>query len=74
MVDAHLLVLANKQDLPNAMTPCEIMEKLELKQLKSSNRKWFIQPAVAPTGDGCFDERDMFFFFFFTCYSTVNVS
>jgi signal recognition particle receptor subunit beta len=35
---ALLLVMANKQDLPNAMSVEEITEKLELS--KFSNRKW----------------------------------
>ncbi len=34
--DAALLVFANKQDLPNAMTASEITDKLGLQQL--SNR------------------------------------
>ena len=32
--DAILLVFANKQDLPNAMTAAEITEKLGLSQLR----------------------------------------
>lgn len=51
MKDAALLVLANKQDLPNAMTSTEIMQKLNLEAL-DRDRKWFIQSTVAPTGDG----------------------
>ena len=47
MENVVLLVLANKQDLPNAMTATEITEKLELRQVR---QKWFIQPTVAPTG------------------------
>ena len=54
--NAALLVLANKQDLPNAMSAAEIMEKLELKQLR--NREWFIQSTVAPTGDGLYEGLD----------------
>ena len=34
-----LLVLANKQDLPNAMSPEEIAEELELKKL-TPTRTW----------------------------------
>ena len=37
--DAVLLVYANKQDLPGAMTTPEVVDKLGLFQLK---RKWFI--------------------------------
>ena len=35
--DAVLLVFANKQDLPNAMTAAEITEKLGLSQLRGRN-------------------------------------
>ena len=35
--DAVVLVLANKQDLPNAMPVCELTEKLGLHTLKGRN-------------------------------------
>ena len=38
MKNATLLVFANKQDLPNAMTPAEITHKLQLQSLR--NRQW----------------------------------
>merc|ERR1711904_118519 len=41
MRDAALLVFANKQDLPNAMTAAEVTEKLGLQCMR--NRQWFIQ-------------------------------
>merc|ERR1719449_157460 len=41
MREAVLLVLANKQDLPNAMTAAEVTEKLGLHNLR--HRQWFIQ-------------------------------
>merc|ERR1712193_138700 len=41
MRDAVLLVLANKQDLPNAMTTSEVAENLGLHN--NRNRQWFIQ-------------------------------
>ena len=56
MENAVVLVLANKQDLPNAMTAAEVMEKLELQKLR--HRKWFIQSTVAPTGDGLYEGLD----------------
>ena len=56
MENAALLVLANKQDLPNAMTAAEIMEKLELQKLR--HRKWFTQSTVASTGDGLYEGLD----------------
>ncbi len=54
--DAALLVLANKQDLPNAMSVNEVSEKLGLNRIK--NRKWFIQATCAKTGDGLFEGLD----------------
>merc|ERR1712066_624754 len=41
MRDAVLLVMANKQDLPNAMTAAEITEKLGSHNVR--HRQWFIQ-------------------------------
>ncbi|CAJ1380492.1 unnamed protein product [Effrenium voratum] len=56
MEDAALLVLANKQDLPNAMTAAEVVDKLELEKLR--HRQWFIQSTCAPTGDGLYEGLD----------------
>merc|ERR1712048_1268239 len=56
MRDAVLLVLANKQDLPHAMTAAEVTEKLGLSKLR--NRRWFVQPAGATTGDGLYEGLD----------------
>jgi len=51
-----LLVFANKQDLPNAMTPAEVTKKLCLPNLQS--RKWFLQGTCATTGDGLYEGMD----------------
>merc|ERR1712213_196714 len=56
MRDAVLLVFANKQDLPNAMTAAEVTEKLGLHNLR--HRQWFIQSACATTGDGLYEGLD----------------
>ena len=53
---AVLLVYANKQDLPNAMTTSEISEKIGLNSI--SNRKWYIQGSCASTGDGLYEGLD----------------
>merc|ERR1712187_74137 len=53
MRDAVLLVFANKQDLPNAMSAAEVTEKLGLHSIRS--RQWFIQSACATTGDGLYE-------------------
>jgi len=54
--DASLLVLANKQDLPNSLTVSEITEKLGLHSL--GPRRWFIQGTCATTGDGLYEGLD----------------
>jgi len=54
--DAVVLVFANKQDLPNAMSVNEVTEKLGLNQLR--NRKWYIQATCATTGDGLYEGLD----------------
>merc|ERR1712060_489310 len=56
MRDAALLVLANKQDLPHAMSTSEVSEKLGLQDLR--RRQWFVQSACATTGDGLFEGLD----------------
>merc|ERR1719330_468324 len=56
MRDVAVLVFANKQDLPNAMTSAEVSEKLGLHTMR--NRQWFIQSACATTGDGLYEGLD----------------
>ncbi|KAI9364442.1 ADP-ribosylation factor family-domain-containing protein [Zopfochytrium polystomum] len=51
--DALLLVFANKQDLPNAMSAPEITDKLGLHSLRQ--RQWYIQATCATTGDGLYE-------------------
>merc|ERR1712244_147797 len=51
--DAVVLVFANKQDLPNAMSVNGVTEKLGLNQLR--NRQWYIQSTCATTGDGLYE-------------------
>merc|ERR1719342_715592 len=54
--DACLLVFANKQDLPNAMAPGELTEKLGLNSLR--NRRWYIQSTCATQGTGLYEGLD----------------
>merc|ERR1712096_96990 len=54
--NASLLIYANKQDLPNAMSTNEITEKLGLNQIR--NRPWYIQATDARTGDGLYEGID----------------
>ena len=50
---ASLLVFANKQDLPGAMTSQQISDTLDL--AKVQDRHWVIQGCSAVTGDGLLD-------------------
>merc|ERR1712055_336389 len=54
--DAVLLVFANKQDLPNAMSPGELTDKLGLNSLR--NRRWYIQSTCATQGTGLYEGLD----------------
>jgi len=56
MRNAALLIFANKQDLPNALSPNAMSEELQLSGLRS--RRWFIQPACGTTGDGLYEGLD----------------
>lgn len=56
MRDAVLLVLANKQDLPNPMQTAEVAEKLGLHDMRM--RQWFVQSTSATTGQGIFEGLD----------------
>jgi ADP-ribosylation factor protein 1 len=51
-----VLVLANKQDLPGALSITEITDKLGLHAVR--NRKWYIQNTCAVTGEGLYEGLD----------------
>ncbi|KAF8980579.1 ADP-ribosylation factor, Arf Arf6 [Entomortierella lignicola] len=53
MKDCLLLVFANKQDLPDAMTPAEVTERLQLNTMRE--RPWYVHPSCATTGEGLFE-------------------
>ncbi|ELV12368.1 ADP-ribosylation factor 1 [Tupaia chinensis] len=53
---AVLLVFANKQDLPNAMSAAKITDKLGLHSLCHKN--WYIQATCATSGDGLYKGLD----------------
>jgi small GTP-binding protein len=48
--DAPLLIYANKQDLPGALSPSELTEKMNLRSIKK--REWLVQGASARDGTG----------------------
>eukprot|EP00111_Clytia_hemisphaerica_P022960 TCONS_00067587-protein len=54
--DSFILVFANKQDLPNALSTSELTEKLGLHQLRG--RKWYVQAACATQGNGLYEGLD----------------
>lgn len=56
MKDVPLMVFANKQDLPNALTLAEITDKLGLHTLR--DRKWYMQSTVATNGTGLYEGLD----------------
>lgn len=55
MSDVPILIFANKQDMPNALKPIEIQERLELSRGPLEKRNWYVQPATATTGDGIYE-------------------
>uniref|UniRef100_A0ACD5X6X5 Uncharacterized protein n=1 Tax=Avena sativa TaxID=4498 RepID=A0ACD5X6X5_AVESA len=54
--DVLLLVLANKQDLPYAMSAAEITDKLGLHSL--GQRQWYIQSTCATKFEGLYEGLD----------------
>lgn len=54
--DAVLLVFANKQDLPNAMTAQQITDSLGLNSMR--HKKWYIQQTTATQGTGLYEGLD----------------
>jgi ADP-ribosylation factor protein 1 len=51
-----LLVYANKQDLPGAMSRAEVTERLQLHGLR--DREWYVQSTCAVSGDGLYEGLD----------------
>lgn len=57
LANAVLLVFANKQDLPNALSIQEVTARLRLNELPAS-RRWSIQSCCATSGDGLYEGFD----------------
>ncbi|RDD38716.1 ADP-ribosylation factor-like protein 4A [Trichoplax sp. H2] len=51
MAHVPILILANKQDIPGALSPMTVARMLSLKEL-TSNRPWHVQPTCARNGNG----------------------
>ena len=54
--DAFVLVFANKQDLPNAMSAAELTDIMGLRNMVKRN--WFMQASSAATGNGLYEGLD----------------
>ncbi|XP_074654191.1 ADP-ribosylation factor 1-like [Tubulanus polymorphus] len=55
MPNVPVVIIANKQDLPNAVSPSVLTDELQLRNVKS---EWFIQAATACNGDGIYEAMD----------------
>ena len=55
LCDVALLVFANKQDLPNAMSCQEIADQMNLKAI---THPWLIAGSSATSGDGLYEALD----------------
>ena len=53
MCGVPVVVVANKQDLPGAMSSSEVADKLGLNEIR--DRKWYVQGACAPSGEGIYE-------------------
>ena len=53
--DAKLVVFANKQDMPNAMSASEVANVLQLRNLK---QRWWVQGTSATVGSGLYEGLD----------------
>eukprot|EP01065_Artemidia_motanka_P016751 TRINITY_DN2035_c1_g1_i1.p1 TRINITY_DN2035_c1_g1~~TRINITY_DN2035_c1_g1_i1.p1 ORF type:complete len:181 (+),score=27.34 TRINITY_DN2035_c1_g1_i1:61-603(+) len=56
LADACVLVFANKQDLPSAMSTAEVADRLELASI--CKHPWSVQDSCATTGEGIFEGLD----------------
>lgn len=54
--DAVLLIFANKQDLPRALSASDVTDKLGLHGLR--NRPWYVQSCCGTSGDGLYEGLD----------------
>jgi ADP-ribosylation factor protein 1 len=56
LVDVPVLIFANKQDLPRALEPRAVAEKMDVTKLRG--HEWHVQGCNALTGDGLFEGLD----------------
>jgi ADP-ribosylation factor protein 1 len=55
MYGVPVVILANKQDLPNAVNCSELIRFLDLESLSKTKNRWFIQNACALSGEGIYE-------------------
>ena len=55
MYGVPVVILANKQDLPTAVTCTDLIKALELEKLRQTKNDWYIQAACAISGDGIYE-------------------
>lgn len=55
MTGVPVVIIANKQDLPNALECSKLAEELALGKLSANRNKWFIQSSCATTGEGIYE-------------------
>lgn len=56
MTGVPVIVFANKQDLPGALSSSDVAKELQLHKI--SGRKWFVQATCAQTGEGLYEGID----------------
>jgi signal recognition particle receptor subunit beta len=56
MNNAVVLVFANKQDLPNALSVAEVTDRIGLRSI--SQRNWHVQGCCGISGQGLFEGLD----------------
>ena len=55
MRDVPFVIMANKQDMPGAISPAQMIDRLQLRKLHS---KWHVQGCCALNGDGVYESMD----------------
>ena len=51
-------IIANKQDLPQAMSCSKLIDELHLRKLGNASRTWHVQGACATNGEGLYEAMD----------------
>ena len=55
MYGVPVVIMANKQDLPHAMTCSDLIKLLDLEKLSKTRNRWFVQSTCAVNGDGIYE-------------------